>query len=209
MCHQGCRILIWIVVVCLAAVPLSVAACLDQSPTQLADKRLDHPIAPRDLTQSEHAIVQQMLKSLEGYWKGQGEEVRCKSSSDPSDQYVYPYKLKGDARTDYYGNLFLKVDQYDLENRTRHHDVFRLYLKQMRFRYENDGGSGDVELLAVTTSEIKFIYRTTTPRGRKPGQRIPKEFHITLTAAANRFAIQRVTYTRGILTGKISWRFQR
>lgn len=201
--------LAWVVLLTIAPGSIFAGDCLDLSPVRVDGGDIYDAVVARDLTRSEHAHVRRMLRSLDGDWDGEGTEVRCKSLSDKTEKDVNLYKLRGDVHTDSYGNLLLDVDLYDEHNRTRHQQLFRLYLNATRLRYESDGGYGDVELSTLTPTEIKFIFRVNIPHRGHAGSPMRKEFYISLITEKNTFSIYRDIYTKGKLTAKWRWRFQR
>jgi hypothetical protein len=197
------------ILLAMAPASLYAADCFDRSPALLAGKGLFAPVVPRDLTPTEQAFVRRTFQSLDGDWKGQGDEIQCKSTTDSSDREETLYDLRAAAETDGDSKLLLKLDIYDIQNQTSYQMPFRLYLSTMRLRYEHDGDAGDVELLALDSSEIKFIYRVSIRGRSRGGTPMRKAFVISLITKENAFAVHRDIYTRGKLTTKWRWRFQR
>lgn len=193
------------ILVGLMALPLYAADCLYPSPTLLSGKGLFDPVVFRDLTPSEHSMVHQALQSLEGRWTGQGIEMLCPSATGEADKKEYKYKIMGKVHTDNDGNLLLKMNFQDIKNRTSHQELFRLYLKEMRLRYDNDT-HGDVELVTLTPSRITFIRRLTNTRFSGIYRR--KEHVISLQIDAGGFSLHRDSYSGGKMNQKRLFRFE-
>ena len=188
--------------------PLWADECLDPSPTALAGEDPYGPIKARDLTQSELDQVKTLLQSLRGDWIGSGEALRCKSITNSKDKETVRYSLRGRINTDHFGNLVLTADLQDVDQRVSHQEIFRLYLKDQRFRTEHDIGAGDVELKLLAANRIRFIWRIVIPAGKSRGS-TRKEYDTTLAGNADNFSITRRIYTQGKYSGGYTWQFKR
>lgn len=188
--------------------PLWGQECLAPSPTVEAGGDPFAPVRARDLTRSEHEQVRTLLQSLRGDWIGSGEALHCKSLRDPQDKETNLYRLRARVDTDHFGNMLLTVDLHDIDQRISHQELFRLYLKDGRFRTEHDGGAGDVELKLLTANRVHFLRRVVINAGASRGS-TRKEYNVMLEGDAKNFSLTRRVYTQGRFSTGEDWQFHR
>ncbi len=191
-----------------AVSPLWSDTCLDTLPSAKAGRDPYGPLAVRDLSRSELEQTRALLQSLRGDWIGKGDALRCKSLKDPLDHEQAKYTLRARVNTDHFGNLVVTADLYDIDQKITHQEIFRLYLKDRRLRYENDGGAGDVELKLLTANRIHFLWRVVIPAGETPGT-TRKAYDIELSGDGEAFSIVRIIYTQAKFSSRGSWHFKR
>ena len=201
---------IWMIFSICAAMESSVFAgqCLDPSPTLSAGKKLSDTLSIRELTNTEHRHAKALLKSLNGKWKGDATEVKCKLANI-DDQEVSHYTIKAKAKSYRSGNLLLEAKFYSPEERTLHQKTLRFYLIDKKYlRIHHDSGLGDVELLEVSENIIELRYRMRVKNRGNPGG-IYNEFFYRLAAGSDGFSTTREIYTQGKLSSRDEWRFRR
>ena len=193
----------------LALAPIcSAQECLSPSPTTLAGGRSYDPIKDRELTPDERNTLQNLLKSLDGEWRGVSDTFFCKSISDPDDVEPRHYTIKAKARVDRYGNLLIEAELYDPENRSSHQETLRLYLNNKRLRIDHDTGAGDVELIEVSDHKIAFLYRRVNPTGKATGSS-RSEYFFTLSAGERSLTIEQQLYVQAKLSSGYAWQLKR
>lgn len=191
-----------------AVSPLGADTCLEPSPSAKAGSDPYGPLTIRDLTRSELEQTRALLQSLRGDWIGTGDALRCTSLEDPLDHERVRYTLRGRVNTDHFGNLVVRADLYDIDQKISHQEIFRLYLKDHRLRHEDNGGAGDVELKLLRAHQIQFLWRVVIPAGETPGS-TRKEYDITLTGDGEAFSIVWIIYTQAKFSSKYTWHFKR
>ncbi len=191
-----------------AVSPLESDTCLEPSPSAKSGGDPYGPLTIRDLTRSELEQTRALLQSLRGDWIGTGDALRCTSLEDPLDQERVRYTLRGRVNTDHFGNLVVRADLYDIDQKISHQEIFRLYLKDHRLRHEDNGGAGEVELKLLSAHQIQFIRRVVIPAGETPGS-TRKEYDITLTGDGEAFSIVRIIYTQAKFSSRSTWHFKR
>jgi hypothetical protein len=187
---------------------LASDTCLEPSPSARAGGDPYGPLTVRDLTDSELEQTRALLQSLRGDWDGRGDALHCKSPEDPQDHEQTRYTLRARVNTDHYGNLVITVDLHDIDRKISHQEIFRLYLKDRRLRYEDNGGAGDIELKLLSARRIHFLWRVVIPAGKTSGS-TRKEYDITLSGDSEAFSIGRRMYTQAKFSWGSRWYFKR
>ncbi len=186
---------------------LSADQCLDLSPSLAAGKNLSDEISIRELTDTEYRQVKALLTTLNGKWKGDATEIQC-NKKDINDQEVAQYAAKAKVRYHRSGKLLIEAELKSAEQRTKHQETLRFYLKDKMLRIHHDSGSGDVELIQVTENKFELRYRARVQnRGNAGG--IYNEFFYRVETGSGGFSVFRMIYTQGRLTSQYAWRLRR
>jgi hypothetical protein len=182
--------------------------CLEPSPAARAGSDPYGPLTIRDLTAPELEQTRVLLQSLRGDWIGRGDALRCTSLEDPLEHEQTRYTLRARVNTDHYGNLVVTNDLYDIDRKISHQEIFRLYLKDRRLRYEDNGGAGDIELKQLSAQRIHFLWRVVIPAGQTTGS-TRKEYDISLSGDSEAFSIVQRIYTQAEFSSGSRWHFKR
>lgn len=187
---------------------LWASECLAPSPTVQAGHDPYAPVASRNLTDTELEQTRKRLISLRGDWRGTGDALLCRSLRDPKDAERIRYTLRARVDTDHFGNMVVRVDLYNIDQKISHQETFRLYLKDQRLRHEDNGGAGDVEIKTLTADRIRFLWRVVLPAGSSQGS-TRKEYDILIAGDQDAFSIVRSIYTQGKFSSRYTWHLQR
>lgn len=187
---------------------LWASECLEPSPTVQAGNDPYAPVKTRNLTDSELEQTRTYLQSLRGDWIGTGDALLCKSLNDPTDAERIRYTLRARVVTDHFGNMVLRADLYNIDQKISYQETFRLYLKDHRLRHEDNGGAGDVEIKTLTGDRIRFLWRVVILAGQTQGS-TRKEYDILIAGDQDAFSIVRSIYTQGKFSSRYAWHLQR
>ncbi|MCP4749094.1 MAG: hypothetical protein GY874_23610 [Desulfobacteraceae bacterium] len=167
-----------------------VQNCYVPSPSYADGKSPFDKINVRDLTNTEEEILIENFKSLSAYWKGEAIEEQCKGSVESPYRERNLYSIKAKAETDRFGNVKLKSTFRSDEKNTTHSEIIRLYLVDNKFRFNDDTGYGDVELIEITKSKVRFLKRYVD-------RFLRREYFVTLSFESNSFSIDTTIYVQG------------
>ncbi len=182
--------------------------CLSPSPTVQNDGDPFGPIEVRELTSDEHKSLVGLFTSLAGQWQGKSDTFFCRGRNDPEDvEFGHETIRKAKVKVDRKGNLHMEAEFYDEHRRSSSLKQLWLYLNQDLLRYNNDNGTGDVQLLSVSDSEVAFLLRSVLQQGMGGSSR--QEYFITLTRVSNGFRIEEKLYVQGRLSSGYTWQFER
>ncbi len=178
--------------------------CLSPSPSVEMGETPYDPIDIRELTQSEFQVVAEMLKFMDGAWKGRAEQFFCRSDRDPTDLEVDTPTIKARVRVDRNNNLVLNAELYSERDRTSYQKNLRFYLNNRLFRINNDNGTGDVELLEVSGTKVAFFSRHVL-QTNKTGGSARQEIFYALTKTPEGFTIEKRVYVQTKLSSGFVW----
>lgn len=187
--------------------PAFSAECLDKSPTAATGKNPYGPMEIRELNQGELEMTRRLLKSLDGQWKGRAEEVAC-NPADSEEKEVRVYSIKAKAKTDHYGNFFMKIELYSAKERTTHQKTLRFYIYENLLRINHDNGTGDVEIISLTKQKIELRRRALLRNKHNRGG-IHKEFFFEMNVGPDGFSVSRDIYTQNRLSEQHLWTFSK
>lgn len=191
----------------LAAHGVSAESCLSPSPTVQNGGDPYGPINVRELTQEEHGTLEGLFKSLAGQWQGTSDTFFCRSSGNPEDVELGHETLKARIDVDRNGNLFMDARFYSEDRRTSSLKQMWFYLKNRSLRYNNDNGTGDVELIEISENRLAFLFRRVLQHGYSGSSR--QEYFLTLTKVMDGFRIEENLYVQGRLSSGYTWQFKR
>jgi len=182
--------------------------CLSPSPTVQNGGDPYGRIDVRELTSDEHRSLVELFTSLAGQWQGRSDTFFCRSRNNPDD--VEPGQetiRKARVKVDRKGNLELEAEFYDEKRRASSLKKLWLYLNGNVLRYNNDNGSGDVQLLSVSDSKVAFLYRSVLQQSMGGSSR--QEYFISLEKVSNGFVIEEKLYVQGKLSSGYTWQFEK
>ena len=182
--------------------------CGAPSPTFQQGKTPFDEMEVRDLTAGERKMLERLFKSLEGDWEGEGEETQCRGSGDTVYQENEGFTLEAEAEYDPDGSLRIETDLRSPSQKTRHSEALTLYLADNKLRVDNDGGAGDIELVEVGSSRIRYIKRGVI-FGASGGASLRQELFVTLSAGGGTFSIETMVFIQGKFAGSRVRRYRR
>jgi len=162
----------------------------------------------RDLTASEEKALKDLLKSLAGLWKGDGEDTDCRGSDDTAVEEKEPLTLDAEAEYDTDGSLRIETDVRSPTQRTRHSEIFTLYLTDHKLRVNNDGGAGDIELVEAGASRIRYVKRGIF-LATGSGATLRQELYVAWNAEGKSFSIETLLFVQGKFAGSKARRYRR
>jgi hypothetical protein len=178
--------------------------CLAPSPTKLAGKDPFGPMTVRDLSDQEEQLLKTLFRSLSGTWIGTAESLLCRGIDNPSDKEIKKSTLRLAVESDHFGTTTTFLAHfYESQERVRHFETIRFFLKEHRLRVDSESGAGDIELIEITESRIRFLHRRIHAAAR--GAAVRKEFFINLAIDGHKCNYERLIYTQGRLTVRELW----
>jgi len=170
--------------------------CFSPSPSYADGKSPFDPMTIRDLTPTEQDHLESLFKSLSGKWRGEAADVECKGSTNAPTINRNEYNITALVKVDRQGSIRIKTKLVSEENHSSHTEIMEFYLTRNKLRFENDSGSGDVQLIEVSEGEFKFLKRGIISGGRFGGPR-KHEIILTLSARSDSFSIDTWFYIKG------------
>ncbi|MCP4746842.1 MAG: hypothetical protein GY874_12000 [Desulfobacteraceae bacterium] len=174
--------------------------CYAPFPNYIDGKLSFFRIKVRDLTKTEKEILIKNFKSLPRSWAGEAIEEKCTGSVESPSKERILYSIKAEIETDYFGNLKLNTVFDSKDNNTVHSEKINLYLADNKLRFNDDSGYGDVKLLEVTNSKIRFLKRYS-------GATLGRVYFVTLSFGDNSFSFETIVYVGGKFSFQINRNF--
>jgi hypothetical protein len=192
----------------LAAQWATAGECLSPSPTVQNNGDPFGPIEVRELAPDEHKNLVTLFNSLAGQWQGRSDTFFCRSRNNPDDVELGQETIrKARVDVDRNGNLQMDAEFYDEKRRAKSLKRMWLYLNNKLLRYNNDNGTGDVQLLSVSDTQVAFLFRNVL--SHRSGGSSRQEYFITLTKVSTGFRIEENLYVQGKLSSGYTWQFER
>ena len=178
--------------------------CYSPSPSYKGEKTPFDPITIRELSRSEQQMLSALFKSLKGRWKGNGEGIQCRGNVGSHSLERFLYDLDAEGNTSQRGRLRLRTRLYSKTEKTNQSEEISFYLIDNKLRFNDEAGAGDVELLELSKSRIRFLQR-----GRGGPATLNREVFITLLVDRKAFTFERRVYSQGRFTFARKLHFRR
>ena len=165
-----------------------------------------------DLSVPEHKFLENLLKQMEGSWKGTVEETKCKGKDGKIIEEIHHYKVHARGISEYIplkDTLVLRFKARQ-ESSTRNivrPENYRLLLSPKRLRLDRNFPAGDVKTLKVLDNFLVFTKKNNV---RNPsGGVVTQEIVRTYSMAYNSLTVEYHSYTNGKLVSKSLWKLNR